>query len=671
MVGNRSVGALLGRQANVAVGPPADAWEREADRVAGAVMRRLPAVPSTAAAPAEARDAAAGRPLDPGMQRAMGEILGADFGGVRVHTGPDADLVSGALRARAFTVGQDVYFHGSAYDPRTPGGQELIAHELTHVVQQNGGRVRRASPPEGSDAEPAAAVAVSSAPAGRAQRRFGFEIELPMLFTKEDDFTVKSLADGSDIDLQDVPIDAGTGGPKTHLVDSTECYLNVDHSRTLNELFRAHLAQYATDHNFGPASNTRASLLAAANRLMPQKTSIVEVVTEAWDESTLSRDQALAKVRSVIDDITALYDGIDGDRKREIDNNYFVGSDAPHSDLFQPRLGYFHATYGVKLAQVPALFEQTTQQRRNLAEYAKGGDPAEKPHAQNVELTSRAVTVGRSALKKIKKAWPRVAVTHRYRPNTSEVDLSDAAERDFLGFLTLLSNYFLLMGSGTGGDADLAKQAVGMHYYKSDLYDVANSLPAEVTGPLRDAANTTVVDHVVDSICAAVGVDRFERFGGLLGGYSIRGYLYQILRGHYGVITTTNPAGNAVPKRDASGQTFRDPVLAYSINPWSSKLGPDQLGPPGNRSTGVVVENRHLEYLDPNYGALATAWDTKFKTESRMFAPKADPDTRSPLEKAMYESIGARESGPARKPIGQWESLMMGIYDMVKALNAG
>ena len=49
--------------------------------------------------------------------------------------------------------------------------------------------------------------------------------------------------------------------------------------------------------------------------------------------------------------------------------------------------------------------------------------------------------------------------------------------------------------------------------------------------------------------------------------------------------------------------------------------------------------------------------------------PKGD-DNRSDLQKAMFESIGARESGPARKPIAQWESLMMGIYDMVKAANA-
>jgi len=102
------------------------------------------------------------------------------------------------------------------------------------------------------------------------------------------------------------------------------------------------------------------------------------------------------------------------------------------------------------------------------------------------------------------------------------------------------------------------------------------------------------------------------------------------------------------------GQAVQRPAHSLSSDPES--LGQQHLG--------------GLRAGPGNYGALATTWDTKFKTESRMFTPKAGPETRSPLEKAMYESIDARESGPARKPINQWEPLMMGIYHMVKALNA-
>jgi Domain of unknown function (DUF4157) len=516
-IGNRSVGAVLGVQAKLTVGRVGDAYEREADRVAVEVMHRL--VAPTAAQPADAgpvgthapgivrgaqrqapstgsnaRDVhgalfgqavaghrGRGAPLDPGLQRAMGEIMGADFGGVRVHSGAEPDRLSGAIQATAFTVGQDVFFRGSSYNPRTRSGQALIAHELTHVVQQNGSRVRRTPAPQ-QDGD----LTISQAPGGRAQRRFGFEIELPILFTREDDFTV-SLPNGPDVVLHDVPRDAGEGGPETHLVDSNECYLNVDHSRTLDPLFIAHLAQYGRDNQVD--DDPRDALLAAYDRLIPNHASIVEVVTKPWNESTLSRPQALQKVREVIGDVEGLYHEIAGGKAHS--GNYFVGSDAPNAALFQPRIGYFHATYGVKPAQVPYLFKQTTKQATSLAKYAKKS-PIENPHATNVELTRRSVTAAKAALKEIKNSRPRLL----------SADLSETAEKEFLGFLTLVCNYFLLMRFGIAG-ATLAKQAVGMHYYKSDLYDVANSLPPEVTGPLQHA-QTGVVDKVIDVICAAV-----------------------------------------------------------------------------------------------------------------------------------------------------------------------
>jgi hypothetical protein len=66
----------------------------------------------------------------------MERAFGADFGGVRVHTGAQADGLARSIQAKAFTTGQDVYFRQGAYEPGSRGGQELIAHELTHVGQQ-------------------------------------------------------------------------------------------------------------------------------------------------------------------------------------------------------------------------------------------------------------------------------------------------------------------------------------------------------------------------------------------------------------------------------------------------------------------------------------------------------------------------------------------------------
>ncbi|NUM78698.1 DUF4157 domain-containing protein, partial [candidate division KSB1 bacterium] len=70
--------------------------------------------------------------------------FGVDFSQVRVHTGTDAAQMSQDLNAQAFTVGRDIYFGNGKYNPQTSGGQQLLAHELTHVVQQ--GAALRAKP---------------------------------------------------------------------------------------------------------------------------------------------------------------------------------------------------------------------------------------------------------------------------------------------------------------------------------------------------------------------------------------------------------------------------------------------------------------------------------------------------------------------------------------------
>jgi uncharacterized protein DUF4157 len=85
-----------------------------------------------------------GQGLDSGVRRQMEGALGANFSGVRVHADAQADSLSRSLSARAFTTGQDIFFRQGAYQPGTSVGRELIAHELTHVVQQGGDQVRRA-----------------------------------------------------------------------------------------------------------------------------------------------------------------------------------------------------------------------------------------------------------------------------------------------------------------------------------------------------------------------------------------------------------------------------------------------------------------------------------------------------------------------------------------------
>ncbi|HZR42836.1 MAG TPA: DUF4157 domain-containing protein, partial [Ktedonobacteraceae bacterium] len=78
-----------------------------------------------------------GLPLDSSTRSFMESRFGHDFSGVRVHTGARADQSAQAVNAQAYTVGRDVVFGAGRYAPETTAGKRLLAHELTHVVQQS------------------------------------------------------------------------------------------------------------------------------------------------------------------------------------------------------------------------------------------------------------------------------------------------------------------------------------------------------------------------------------------------------------------------------------------------------------------------------------------------------------------------------------------------------
>jgi hypothetical protein len=87
-----------------------------------------------------------GSPLDAGTRADMEGRLGHDFSDVRVHTDGAAHDSARSMNAQAYTVGSDVVFQRDRYDPSSPGGRLMLAHELTHVVQQ------RSGPVDGTDA---------------------------------------------------------------------------------------------------------------------------------------------------------------------------------------------------------------------------------------------------------------------------------------------------------------------------------------------------------------------------------------------------------------------------------------------------------------------------------------------------------------------------------------
>ena len=178
-LGNQGTQALIARSAAptvasssapsvqcvTAVTSPNDPSEVEAHAVAARVMRmsapegaavghprhgtvqRAPAGPG-APAPISVRTGG-GVPLPPALRDFMEPRFGADFGKVRLHTDASAAAQSAQLNANAFALGQNVYFGAGKYQPDTPAGKELIAHELTHTIQQGAapqtGAVRRSA----------------------------------------------------------------------------------------------------------------------------------------------------------------------------------------------------------------------------------------------------------------------------------------------------------------------------------------------------------------------------------------------------------------------------------------------------------------------------------------------------------------------------------------------
>jgi hypothetical protein len=171
---NQGQGTAL--QTKLTVSQPKDVYEQEADRIADEVisgaslgmvqrqcacdsnkgrsggcdqcqnaeqsLQRSSAVISDGPAPAvanEAMSSSSGQALGGPSRAKMESRFGEDFSDVTLHSDEAAAEAARAVKAKAFTVGRDIYLDRTHYHPGTKEGQHLLAHELTHVVQQRGG----------------------------------------------------------------------------------------------------------------------------------------------------------------------------------------------------------------------------------------------------------------------------------------------------------------------------------------------------------------------------------------------------------------------------------------------------------------------------------------------------------------------------------------------------
>ncbi len=143
-------------QPKLTIGASNDPLEQEADRVAEQLLA-VPAHPAVGGAPPHTRRftgqptreadtapasldrvlASPGTPLDPALQADMAQRFGHDFSQVRVHSSAAAEQSARDVSANAYTVGQNIVFGAGRFAPGTHEGRRLIAHELTHVVQQS------------------------------------------------------------------------------------------------------------------------------------------------------------------------------------------------------------------------------------------------------------------------------------------------------------------------------------------------------------------------------------------------------------------------------------------------------------------------------------------------------------------------------------------------------
>ncbi len=148
----------LGLQTKLTIGEAGDAYEREADHIADQVMSS-PGHSSVKGAPLQVQRYAgatgasadsvpdsvghtlgeSGNPLPRAVRQNMEQRFGHDFSQVRVHSGASAANSAREVNAQAYTVGQNIVFGAGRFAPDTQPGQHLLAHELTHVVQQRGG----------------------------------------------------------------------------------------------------------------------------------------------------------------------------------------------------------------------------------------------------------------------------------------------------------------------------------------------------------------------------------------------------------------------------------------------------------------------------------------------------------------------------------------------------
>jgi hypothetical protein len=425
------------------------------------------------------------------------------------------------VQALAYTQGAEINV--------APGQEKHLPHEAWHVVQQMQCRVKPTMRMKGKvninddaglehEADVMGAKALSSntmshvphsknlkgtsgnIDSGDAplQGRFGFEIEVPIFFTKA---------------VNGQPNMRRDPGSNTH-IDQGSFEVHVDH----NEELRA-LSSYANVNQNGNWDGFAGG------------PSITEIVTKPWDEFALSEQDMKDRAANIRHWVEAIY-ALASQGEANLAQDYYVGSNSPKRTL-QNTVGYFQTTYGIKLSKTPDLFKQS-------GKAAKRNDPGERENFANQLI--KAGEVGKAVVKSLKgysieSGWFKDKVSSQ----ATEDELNILA-----GYTALLANYIyadVAMINGIG----LGKNLIGDYFYKTNLGSLSNALPDSIKNLLRNNARVrTNYITLLSSKCDRMANDD------MLVGMTISDWVTQVINGGDDVFLNAlkNPYSNELASEE-------------------------------------------------------------------------------------------------------------------------
>jgi len=150
-----------------------------------------------------------GRPLDTGTRHTLEGSFDVDLSAIRVHTGTRADYLARSVQADAFAAGPHLFFRADLYRPESDAGLWLLAHEVTHSIQQADGAHNVAARTCAAEviADRTAARVLAGQPAGldgRPEAVRPLALDAPLVIQRHGSWEHRLLGDASSVDLNDI-----------------------------------------------------------------------------------------------------------------------------------------------------------------------------------------------------------------------------------------------------------------------------------------------------------------------------------------------------------------------------------------------------------------------------------------------------------------------------------